>query len=123
MGSHTYTDQGNLSDLAVEADVLRSQRAHRGLYYLVRTISVLTLDCEGDIGAAVGRHILHNDVYFNVGITDRTQHLKRYTGDIRHAADGDFGLIAGECHARDNGCLHVGVILQRYQRTRVIVET
>ena len=58
---------------------------------------------KGKIRRIVLGRVLDNHIHFDVGLADRAKNLRCHAGNIRHALDRQFGLIAIERDAGYDG--------------------
>ncbi len=60
--------------------------------------------------------VLHDHVHLDIGFANGTEDLVGHTRHVRHAQDGELGLVAVECDAGDCWRFHLVRVLQCDQR-------
>ena len=84
-----------------------------------RLVVFVAMDGEGEIGGAVGARVLHNHIDFDIGVRDGAQDRTGDAGLIRHAENGQLGLVPIERDPRNQGSFH-DVLLRSNQGARTV---
>src|SRR5690606_35649527 len=96
--AHADADHRYLGGLVVADDGARLQRALglQGLEDVEGIVHLVLVYGEGEIGGAVGGHVLDDDVDIDVGVGNRAQDLEGGAGAVGHAEYRDLGFVAVE---------------------------
>src|SRR3546814_12642114 len=81
--------------------------------------------CSSDlreVGGAIGADVLHDHVDLDVGSADRSQDRGSDTGAIRHAGNGELGLVAVERDSGNERIFHHLAVLKRNQGAGAVDE-
>ena len=110
--AHAGADQRHLADVLVEADVGVADGVLDLLQRRDGGRAVALGQREGDVGelAGLGRHVLHDHVDVDLGVGEHAEDLRRLTGPVRHAVDGDLAFAAVVRDARDDRLFHREVL-------------
>jgi len=76
---------------------------------------------EGEVGGFFVADVLHDHVDVDVGVGDRAENLVGDAGVVGHADHGDFGFVAVEGDAGDDGLFHGVVFLEGDERAVAFV--
>ena len=111
VAAHPRADERHLGDAVVGQDLARADLGRQGPGHLEAGGEVGLGDGEGDVGRAVQRHVLHDDVDVDGTVGQRPEQPGRDAGLVGDTGHGHLGLGRVVGDGGDDGLLHGRVLL------------
>ena len=119
VAAHANAHDGDFANFGVALHIGRTQRGQDFFFQQVGGAGkVVAVDGEAEVGFAILADVLDDHVHFNVGFCHSAQNLVGDTGLVGYAQHVDFGFVAIERNAGNDGLFHLFVFLKGDQGAR-----